>query len=303
MMINNLDYVCIPTYIQFCCPFKLLMQEPKSTDNVSNISKPTDIVSRIISLFGFQNPEDVMYFVARDHFKYMNYGMFAPSDAPEHNGFPEEAVNYLELFRLCNPRLEKGLEILEIGCGFGYGAQVVYNAYKPKSLLSIDRARNAILYAQKNFKDSAVNYRFEDFTSRLAPENSFDVIYTVESGGRFPGQENFDWAYKMLKPNRVFLVASINPTHELARKRSFAKNSGFVLHNEKDVTPQVIAYLDSEKKAKSFYSAFDNMPFYISTLSKIFMKSIKEFARMPGSKTHARLGKEEFYVHFCFKKE
>jgi SAM-dependent methyltransferase len=275
--------------------------ESKS-NNRNEINKPEKWASMLIEFFGFKNPEDLLYKLAQGHFKYMNYGMFPTEDTPDLEGYREEEVNYLELFNLSRSILGKEIDILEIGCGLGYGAQLIYKKFKPNSLLSIDRARNAILYAKNNLDNTYVDYKYDGFSENIVLDKSLDVIYTVETGGRFPMQNSFDLAYRLLKTDGIFLVANINTANELEKKREYAEKAGFELYREKDVTQQVVSYLNSEKKAEMFYSAIDNMPFYKSVIWKLFMKSVKEFARMPGSKSHELLGKKEFYYHFCFRK-
>ena len=276
------------------------MEEKSGKGSV--INKPTQLASRAIGLLGFINPEDLIYKLTQDYFQYLNYGMFAATDSPDYGERGEEEVNYLELFNLSSPVLGNHLDILEIGCGFGHGAQLIYEEFNPNYLLSIDRARNAIHYAQNNLDSTQIDFKHESFSESIAPAESFDVIYTVESGGRFPKQESFEAAYRLLKKNGVFLVANVNPTNEIEKKRKYAEQAGFRIYREKDVTQQVLSYLNSDKKARKFYSAIDKMPFYKSFLWKLFMKQINEFARMPGSKAHALLGSREFYYHFCFRK-
>jgi hypothetical protein len=41
-------------------------------DNGRTITKPTLLASKIISLLGFKNPEDLIYALAQDYFQYMN---------------------------------------------------------------------------------------------------------------------------------------------------------------------------------------------------------------------------------------
>lgn len=243
-----------------------------------------------------------MYKLAQGHFRYMNYGMFPTDEETSSGDFEEEEVNYLELFGLCRPLLDDHLDIMEIGCGFGYGAQLIYEEFKPHSLLSIDRAQNAILFAKTNLDNSRVTYKYDGFSEDIVPDNSLDVIYTVETGGRFPMPESFERAYRFLKKDGVFLVANINTANEIEKKREFAKQAGFELYKERDVTVQVRSYLNSDRKARKFYSAIEDMPFYKSMLWKLFMKQVKEFARMPGSRSFELLGSKEFYYHFCFRK-
>jgi SAM-dependent methyltransferase len=256
----------------------------------------------MISTLGFRNPEDLIYLLTQNFFPYMNYGMFPPIDSKDYSGYSEEEINYLELFGLCPSVTSYFRNILEIGCGLGHGAQLVLKEIQPEGIIAIDRSRSAIKYAQKHFVETRITYINQDFSDHVSIQNHFDLIYTVESGGLFPKQEHFDIAYRLLKNGGIFLVANINPLSEIVKKRQFAERSGFLLHMEKDVTSQVVAYLWSNKKSEMFYSVIHSMPFSIALICRIFLKSIKEVTRMPGSKSLALLGDREFYYHFCFVK-
>ncbi len=240
--------------------------------------------------------------LTQGYFPYMNYGMFPVQLSEKFSGHPEEAVNYLQLFELGRSFYPKQADILEIGCGFGYGAQLVAGAAKPKTLLSIDKSQKAISYAIRYMDTQKVTYRHEAFSDRIAPENSLDVIYTVESGGKFPREEDFETAIRLLKKGGIFLIANINTREGLENKRRFAAKAGFTCHAAQDVTPQVKAYLSSDKKMASFNASINKMPFYAPVLWRLFRSSIKEFARLPGSKSFDQLGVSEFYYHFCFIK-
>lgn len=272
------------------------------TEAQNLIHKPSKWTSKILNFLGFINPEDLFYKYVQNHFHYMNYGMETTENTPDYDGLCEEEINYLELFNIGKPILGMQLDILEIGCGFGYGSQCINKVFKPKSLLAIDRAKNAILYANNHFDTTSVTYIHNCFSDEIAQEKSLDVIYTVETGGKFPIQESFHLAYKLLKPGGVFLVANINPRCNLVKKKEFAKNAGFELFKEKDVTAQVISYLESDRKKEKIKSAIRKLPFPIRILGKVFSKQINEFIRLPSSKSFELLGTNEFYYHFCFRK-
>jgi SAM-dependent methyltransferase len=276
------------------------MERNARVENV--IIKPTRSISNLISLLGFENPEDLIYSVTQDYFQYMNYGMFPAKDSRDYDGHPEEAVNYLELFSLCPLVSGNDLHFLEIGCGLGYGSQLIQQEFRPSHHLSIDRSPHAIRYAQTAFDDTGVTYRNECFSDDTAPQNSFDVIYTVESGGMFPAREHFDLVYRLLKHDGVLLVANINPANDIANKRDFAEQAGFSCTESKDVTAQVVSYLKSEKKALKLQAAIEGMPAHKAALCRLFRKSLNEFARTPGSRACELLGSKEFYHHFCFTK-
>lgn len=267
-----------------------------------DIVKPSQLVKKGFKLFGFINQEDILYKIARGHFKYMNYGMIPSEGGAAFDEYLNEEINYLELIETAKPLLVQNPDVLEIGCGFGYGSQLIYKEIKPKTLLSLDRADNAIRFAKENFKDTNVVYEQHDFSTDNPLQKNFDLIYTVESGGVFPVSKSFHEAFQMLRTNGFFLVANINTKEGLQKKREYAEKAGFELYQEKDVTPQVISYLESDQAIQRVNLALESMPFYKSAFLKLFMKLFKEFFRLPGSKSFELLGNKEFYYHFCFKK-
>jgi protein-L-isoaspartate O-methyltransferase len=273
----------------------------QSQSETKSIHKPTPWTSKFLSFFGFINPEDLMYALVKNEFQFMNYGM-SPTKPNTHLGVREEAVNYLELMDMAGEKARKCDQMLEIGCGLGYGAQIVYEHFKPKKLLAIDRAQQAVKFAQQRFENTGVTYKYQDFKPHISPKNTFDVIYTVESGGRFPGLENFEWLQQLLKPGGLFLMASINPLEEIERKKQFAEHVGLTLVAERDVTENVITYLGSEKKSRQVDEALLKMPDYKSVWANLFKGLLKEFTRLPGSKAFEALGSTEFYYHLAFRK-
>lgn len=278
------------------------MSGNSSSSGNNTIVKPKSLVSRALSALGFKNAEDMIYAWGNEFFQYMNYGLFPSQPKLEYEGHSEEALNYLELFSLAKPLIKEGSDILEIGCGFGYGAQLIHRQYKPKYLLSMDKASNAIAFANERFKGEAVHYMHENFSDYDAPEEKVDVIYTVESGGAFPNQNHFHKAFRALRKGGVFLVANINPEAQIAQKKVFASIAGFECYKEKDVTPQVIAYLSSDRKRQMLNDAVAKMPLHKYLTYQTFKSIFKEFARLPGSKSFKLLGQKEFYYHFCFIK-
>lgn len=258
----------------------------------------------MMNLFNFKNPEDILYRISRDYIQYTNYGLINDDGGAVSDGMMcAEANNYLELFSLADlPVPAERLKFLEIGCGFGYGSQLINSIFNPESILAIDLAPNAIYYANNKWESPNVAYENRKFSRQTAAMDSIDLIFTVESGGDFPDDGAFRDAYGMLKKGGVFLVASINPIEEINRKKEFARAAGFEIYREKDVTGMVLSYLKSKIKSRVFYSTLEKLPLPYYILCLLFMDRLKDLTRMPGSATIDRLGTSEFYYHFCFRK-
>lgn len=191
------------------------------------ICKPSNLVSRVLKLFNFANPEDVMYRIIRNRVRYMNYGLSKENDPRPEGMDRAEENNYLELFSLAGLAVPADtLDLLEIGCGLGYGTQLINRVCKPRSIVAIDLAPHAIRFANGKWKSPNIVYRNQRFSRDAADMNSVDLIFTVESGGCFPDQEAFHAAYGILRKGGAFLVASVNPIEELRRKKGICASGG-----------------------------------------------------------------------------
>ena len=124
--------------------------------------------------------------------------------------------------------------ILDVGCGIGgstlylaekFNAQAVGITLSPvQAKRAGDRAleKNMTLRAFENFengKPPAVQFQVTDALDTPFPDNSFDFIWSMESGEHMPDKLTFlQECYRLLKPGGTFLMATWchRPTHTLA---------------------------------------------------------------------------------------
>ncbi|MEL6815758.1 MAG: methyltransferase domain-containing protein, partial [Cyanobacteria bacterium J06598_3] len=115
-------------------------------------------------------------------------------------------------------------KILDVGCGIGgstlylaqkYQAQAIGITLSPvQAKRAGERAQeqNIILHAWENFDDvaaPAVNFQVTDALATPFPDDSFDFIWSMESGEHMPDKQAFlRECYRLLKPGGTFLMAT-----------------------------------------------------------------------------------------------
>lgn len=75
--------------------------------------------------------------------------------------------------------LVKGLSVLDIACGEGYGTNLL--AKSAKEITGIDIDENTIIHAQKTYTSKNLIFKKGSITNIPEPENKFDVIVCFET--------------------------------------------------------------------------------------------------------------------------
>ena len=104
--------------------------------------------------------------------------------------------------------LKPGMDVLDIGCGFGSMAQHLAKKYKV-NVVGVTLSKEQIEYANKYFPHNNVKIYYEDYRN---VEGKFDRVYSVgmfEHVGRKNHHEYYNKCYELLKDNGIMLIHTI----------------------------------------------------------------------------------------------
>ena len=164
--------------------------------------------------------------------EHMHHGYYGPTG--QHRKNRRQAQIDLMEEMLAWGEVSEAQTILDVGCGIGgstlylaqkYNAQAVGITLSPvQAKRAGDRAqeKGIALRAFENFgegESSAVQFQVTDALNTPFPDNSFDFIWSMESGEHMPDKMAFlRECYRLLKPGGTFLMATWchRPTHTLA---------------------------------------------------------------------------------------
>ncbi len=181
------------------------------------------------------------------------------------NNFQEALINTNKVL-LEIACISEGESILDAGCGVG-GSAFYLAKNRNARVCGITLSEKQHSYAVKKCKElrleTLVNFKIEDYSQTSFPDNSFDVIWAIESITSAYNKEQFaKEAFRLLKYGGRLIIADYfkqRPEQEdpknllekwrklwtmapficLPEYKSIFQNAGFSLSNERDVTKQI----------------------------------------------------------------
>ena len=126
-------------------------------------------------------------------------------------------------------------QILDVGCGSGYGSDILANSGATK-VIGIDISDDAISYCKKHYARKNLKFEQGDCTSLLYKDNSFDVIVAFELIEHIDKEQKFlSEVKRLLKNNGIFILSTPNKNtygldHPLKPKQ---QNPFHLYHREK----------------------------------------------------------------------
>jgi SAM-dependent methyltransferase len=116
-------------------------------------------------------------------------------------------------------RLARGLRVLDVGCGTGYGAALLADG-GAASVLAIDRDAEAIAFAQRHCSGSGARFRVHDAgrLAELAGDGPFDLVVALNALEHVEGAEAVLAGTARLMTHDGVLVASVPPVTSAAER-------------------------------------------------------------------------------------
>ena len=242
-------------------------------------------------------------------FQTLNYG-YAYADSSDgigpgcNNNYPAHDMYGYQLYSmvLSYETLKRGMEVLEVGCGTGYGLAEQAVTNPEVGFKGLDFSRNAIKRAESKFANTK-NLKFIEGNSTNLPfeSESFDLLFNIESShcytdlGKF-----FSEVQRVLKPGGTFLIADFRMPVNYDKLLTTIQKY-LLLDEEIDITENVVKSLQkiSPLRKKIFDDYFKKRP-----VKKIIAGNMVEhFTGMEGSITFNRFKSGYWKYFICVLKK
>ncbi len=128
---------------------------------------------------------------------------------PTVEGFDDLFLEHVSRYIFVS-RLVAGKDVLDAGCGAGYGARRLAGA-GAASVLGIDVSAEAISYCREHYRREGLTYEVADILDTAFPDRSFDVVVSFEvfehiaDAGRFLAEMK-----RVLKPGGILALSTPN---------------------------------------------------------------------------------------------
>jgi 2-polyprenyl-3-methyl-5-hydroxy-6-metoxy-1,4-benzoquinol methylase len=150
---------------------------------------------------------------------------------------------------------QKNLDVLEVGCGYGYTAYGVFKS--GQKITAIDISKKAIDFAKKNFGDFYINSSLENFKT----DKKFDLIYSTEVIEHVPDPIGFVKKLKKhLKPGGRILITTPNKNYSDCVRSNVIWNSDLPPVHTFWLTQKGAELLASQVSMKISFFNYKNYP-------------------------------------------
>lgn len=217
----------------------------------------------------------------------MHHGFWDASTKNRHQAMLNENQAIIDL-----AQIKKHQKVLDAGCGVGGTA--IYIAEKTRAQVTgITLVQKQIDLAKKYAKDRSVShltkFLLKDYTNTKFPDNSFDLIYGIESICHAKSKKAFlKEAYRILKPGGKIIIAdgycSRSPKNKKERKIIKDFNKAFALHELLTTSQMTLALTQSNFiNIKTFDKTDSVKPTvnYLYKISKYARPFTKLFSLLP----------------------
>jgi len=135
---------------------------------------------------------------------------------------------------------KKDISLLDIGCGLGYGSSLIKKYFNFDNVFAIDINQNLIHHAKQLFNN--VEYDCQNANNLNFDDNTFDIVYNIESNHCYRNDKNFYKEVKrVLKPNGLFLITdAFKPKDEDFTFEKNVNEVGLYILEKRNITHKVL---------------------------------------------------------------
>ena len=226
-------------------------------------------------------------------FGFMNYG-FIDNDQPELSDDDEPDRLFIQLYHMNIRDVELvGKQVLEVGSGRGGGANWVARTYSPKRLTGLDYSPAAVKLCNNVYRQQE-NLNFIEGNAMKLPfdDNSFDVVYNVESSHCYSDMSQFiHEVHRVLKPGGYFAWTDFRDEETMHSIRKMFEKAAYQTLVDVDITAEVLAALDEISEDKQVRIKKGTGP--------IIRRSFETFAGVKGTPVYEAFTKGELFYYRC----
>ncbi len=229
----------------------------------------------------------------------MNYGYAPSANEPFLELMAEDEINRYPIqlyYYLASETNLQGLEVLEVGSGRGGGAACIKKYLRPKKIIGLDIAVNAVKMANEYFGSEGISFIKGSAEKLPFAEESFDIVVNVESSHTYGSVPLFlSEVKRVLRAGGHLLCADIRTAADMEIFRRQINSCGLNLLREEDISENVKRAIELEEPIKQ-KRILDNIP-------KMLQGVFKQFAGVKGSKAHVQLESGQLkYYRFVLRK-
>lgn len=142
--------------------------------------------------------------------EHMHHGYYGPTGHEKKNRRQAQIDLIEEL--LAWAKVTKAEQILDVGCGIGGSSIYLAQKFHARAIgitLSPVQAKRATQRSQEAGLATDVQFQVADAMAMPFADDSFDFVWSMESGEHMPDKEKFlQECYRVLKPGGTFLMAT-----------------------------------------------------------------------------------------------
>jgi ubiquinone/menaquinone biosynthesis C-methylase UbiE len=231
---------------------------------------------------------------------FLNYG-YAPLDGQMlalDIGPAEIADQYgIQLYDyVASPGELRGATVLEVGCGRGGGASWLARNYQPHRYIGMDISPSAVAFCNQRHQVPGLSFLQGNAENLPFRDDHFDAVVNVESARGYGDIPRFFREVKrVLKPGGSFLFADLVRKPNRPRLMRWLADTGLVLEEKENITPNVVAALRADTEAKKAIIR-EKVPSFL-------WESFYEFAGLEGSNRFRSFDTDEIqYWRFLLTK-